>query len=56
MYADIIGAWRVHLQKMGFKKSNSAVLWKKMQVRGPKAKYAFVDQFRVITMSCMFLK
>jgi hypothetical protein len=26
--------------------------WKKMEVRGPKARYACVDQFRVITMRC----
>jgi hypothetical protein len=30
------------------KKRNSIVLWKKMEVRGPKAMYACVEKFRVI--------
>jgi hypothetical protein len=38
-------------KKLVFKKSNLAVLWKKMQVRGPKAMYACVEKFRVITIS-----
>jgi hypothetical protein len=36
-------------KKLVFKKRNATVLWKKLQVRGPKDMYAFVEKFRVIT-------
>jgi hypothetical protein len=49
MYMGSNGTGHVHIQKNGFKKRNSAVLWKKMQVRGPKAMYACTEKFRVIT-------
>jgi hypothetical protein len=60
MYVSCSGAtsvcmWEVVVQgayifkKLVFKKRNSVVLWKKMQVRGPKARYACVEKFRVIT-------
>jgi hypothetical protein len=37
-----------NFKKLVFKKSTSVVLWKKMQVRGPKARYACVEKFKVI--------
>jgi hypothetical protein len=49
MYVGSNGAGHIHIQKLLiFKNSNSTVLWKKMQVRGPKAMYACVEKFRVI--------
>jgi hypothetical protein len=48
MYADIIRAGRVHYQKMGFLEEQLNMAWKKMQVRGPKARYKYVEKFRVI--------
>jgi hypothetical protein len=49
MYVGSIGARHVHLQKMSFKKRNSVMAWKKMQVRGTNARYAYVEKIRVIT-------
>jgi hypothetical protein len=62
MYVSCSGAasvctWLVMVQgayifkKLGFKKRNSAVLWKKNASKRAKAMYACVEKFRVITLA-----
>jgi hypothetical protein len=51
--ATSICTWAVLVQgayifkKRVFKKRNSVMAWKKKQVRGPNARYASVEKFRV---------
>jgi hypothetical protein len=55
--ATSIHTWEVMVQgayifkNSVFKKSNSVMAWKKWQVRGPDARYAYVEKFRVITIT-----
>jgi hypothetical protein len=49
MYAGSSGAGHIHLQKMGFLEEKLSDGLEKMQVRGPKARYACVEKFRAIT-------
>jgi hypothetical protein len=49
MYMGSIGAGHVHLQKMSFLEEQLSDGLEKMQVRGPNARYAYVEKFRVIT-------
>jgi hypothetical protein len=60
MYVGYSGAKGVHKRSVMvqgvyifkncvFKKSNSMMAWKKKKVRGPDARYARVEKFRVIT-------
>jgi hypothetical protein len=48
-----IGVGRVHLQKMGFLEEKLSDGLEKMQVTGPRVRYAYVEQFRVITKSTL---
>jgi hypothetical protein len=50
MYVGIIGAGRIHLQKMGFLEEKLSDGLAK-NARGPKARYVCVHKFRVITNS-----
>jgi hypothetical protein len=49
MYVEISGAGLIHLQKMVFLEEKLSDGLEKIQVRGPNARYAYVEKFRVIT-------